>query len=237
MVDKGLSRFIPGEVHEAHRPVATSAWELAALSYMIAIWLSVIGSLILGFSISFHTGLGGIFLGGPSLFVGAAVSVVALTLVARLHGRQTNELGRQMLDAALTLFFALGLLSVVIGIIGFFAAFSDSGFGVLIDDLFLHLADIAIGVLAIVWALGEIAHLKGAMTGAQEQGTVEAGAVPPFTPPAGSYAPSPSTMPPYAPPPAPPTTTLPTTTLPTVPPPTEPPPTGPPPAPPGPPTP
>ena len=32
MVDKGLSRFIPGEVHEAHRPVAASAWEVAALA-------------------------------------------------------------------------------------------------------------------------------------------------------------------------------------------------------------
>ncbi len=58
MVDKGLSRFIPGEVHEAHRPVAASTWELAALSYVVAIWLSVIGSLVLGFSISFHAGLG-----------------------------------------------------------------------------------------------------------------------------------------------------------------------------------
>jgi hypothetical protein len=231
MVDKGLSRFIPGEVHEAHRPVATSAWELAALSYAVAVWLSVIGSLVLGFSISFHAGLGGLFLGGPSLFVGAAVSVVALTLVARLHGPQTNERGRQMLDAALTLFFALGLLSVVIGIIGLFAAFTDTGFGVLVDDLFLHLADIAIGVLVIVWALGEIATLKIAAPGAGEPGTVEAGAGPPLTPPAGSWTPGPTTVPPYAPPPAPPTTTLPT-----VPPPTGAAPTGPPPAPPDPPT-
>jgi hypothetical protein len=225
MVDKGLSRFIPGEVHEAHRPVAASAWEVAALAYVVAIWLSVIGSLVLGFSISFHAGLGGPFLGGPLLFVGAAVSVVALTLVARLHAPQTNELGRQMLDAALTLFLALGLLSVVIGIIGFFAAFTDTGFGVLVDDLLLHLADIAIGVLAIVWALGEIANLKSAAPGAGEPGTAEAGVAPPLTPPAGSWTSSPTTMPPYAPPPAPPTTTLPTV----------PPPTGPPPAPPDPP--
>jgi hypothetical protein len=227
MVDKGLSRFIPGEVHEAHRPVAAGAWELAALLYVVAVWLSVIGSLVLGFSISFHAGLGGFFLGGPSLFAGAAVSVVALTLVARLHGPQTNALGRQMLDAALTLFLALGLLSVVIGIIGFFAAFTDTGFGVLVDDLFLHLADIAIGALAIVWALGEIATLKSAAPDAGEPGTVEAGVGPPLTPPAGSWTPAPSTMPPYVPPPAPPTTTMPTV----------PPPTGPPPAPPDPPAP
>ncbi len=90
MVDKGLSRFIPGEVHEAHRPVAAGAWELAALLYVVAVWLSVIGSLVLGFSISFHAGLGGFFLGGPSLFAGAAVSVVALTLVARAS-RAPNE--------------------------------------------------------------------------------------------------------------------------------------------------
>ncbi len=126
-----------------------------------------------------------------------------------------------MLDAALTLFVALGLLSVVIGIIGFFAAFTDTGFGVLVDDLFLHLADIAIGVLAIVWALGEIATLKSAAPGAGEPGTVEAGQAPPLTPPAGSWTSSPTTMRPYAPPPAPPTTTLPT-----VPPPTMPPPVG-----------
>lgn len=158
------------------------------------------------------------FLGGPLLFVSAAVSVVALTLVARLHAPQTNELGRQMLDAALTLFLALGLLSVVIGIIGFFAAFTDTGVGVLVDDLFLHLADIAIGVLAIVWALGELATLKSAVPGVAEPGTVDAGVAPPLTPPAGSWTSSPTTMPPYAPPPAPPTTTLPTAPPPAAPP-------------------
>jgi hypothetical protein len=210
MVDNGLSRFIPGQVHKAHRPVASSAWEVAALSYMVAVWLSVIGSLVLGFSISFHAGVGGLFLGNPLLFIGAAVSVVALTLVARIHGPQTNGLGRQILDAALTLFFVLGLLFVVIGIMGFFAAFTDSGFGVLVDDLFLHLADIAIGVLGAVWALGEIATLKSSARSEGDPGAVDVGASAPVAQPAAAYTPPPATMPPFGPPPAPPTTTLPT---------------------------
>ena len=75
MVDKGLSRFIPGEVHEAHRPVAASAWEVAVAGVRG-------GNLVerhrlarvLGFSISFHAGWAGPFLGGPLLFVGSPPS-------------------------------------------------------------------------------------------------------------------------------------------------------------------
>ncbi len=210
MVDKGLSRIIPTQVHHVHRPFVASGWEIAALSYMVAVWLSVIGSLVLGFSISFHTGVVGLFLGSPLLFIGVPVTVVALTLVARLHGPQATGLGRQMMDAALTLFFLLGVLSVVIGIIGFFAAFTDTGIGSLIDDLFLHLADIAFGVLGIVWALGEIATLGNLPSNevAQAEATVVPG--PPVPPPAAPYPPPPTTTPSYIPPPAPPTSTLPT---------------------------
>ena len=161
MVDKGLSRIIPTQVHHVHRPFVASGWEIVALSYMVAVWLSVIGSLVLGFSISFHTGVVGLFLGSPLLFIGVPVTVVALTLVARLHGPQATSPGpgKHFMDAAHLFFLLLGVLSVVIGIIGFFAAFTDTGIGSLIDDLFLHLADIAFGVLGIVWALGEIATL------------------------------------------------------------------------------
>jgi hypothetical protein len=209
--DKGLSRFIPSQVHEAHRPLLSCGWEMAALSYMVAVWLGVIGSLVLGFSISFHAGLSGLFVGGSLLYIGAPLSVVALTLVARLHGPDATRLGRDLLDGALTLFFLLGALLVVIGIIGFFAAFTDSGFGVLIDDLLLHLADIAIGILAIVWALGEIATLKSRplpdldASGSQSEPLVV------------TYSQPPATAPPVVPPPPPPAP--PTSALPTVPPP------------------
>ena len=217
MVDKGLSSFIPGQVHEAHRPFVSSGWEVAALMYAVALWLCLIGELVYGFSVSFHVGLQGLFVDGPWLLVGAAVSVVAVTLVTRLQGPNADHLGRQLLDAALTLFFLLGLLAVVIGIIGFFAAFTDSGFGPLVYDLFLHLADIAVGVLVAVWALGEIARLGNhgrepanlepaipeqavAQTGAAGAATAASPATPDVPPP---------TMPPSRPPPAPPTTTLP----------------------------
>jgi len=159
MVDKGMSRLIPNQVHQAHRPFASSGWEVAAVAYIVAIWLSVIGSLILGFSISFHAGVEGLFLGSPLLFIGAPLTIVVLTLVARLHGPQANELGRRLMDIALTLFFLLGVLSTVIGVIGFFAAFGDTGFGPVVDDMFSHLADIALGAVAIVWSLGEIGAL------------------------------------------------------------------------------
>jgi hypothetical protein len=218
MVDKGLSSFIPGQVHEAHRPFASSGWEVAALMYAVALWLSLIGDLVYGFSLSFHVGLQGLFADGPWLLVGAAVSVVAVTLVTRLQGPHADHLGRQLLDAALTLFFLLGLLAVVIGTIGFFYAFTDSGFGPLVYDLFLHLTDIAVGVLVAVWALGEIgalgrhgpepANLEPAIPAQDLSEAAEAGkaaAASPATP----YSPPP-TMPPFAPPPAPPTTTLPT---------------------------
>jgi hypothetical protein len=208
MEDNGLSRFIPSQVHEAHRPLLSCGWEMAALSYMVAVWLGVIGSLVLGFSISFHTGVSGLFLGSSLLYIGAPLSVVALTLVARLRGPHATRLGRELLDAALTLFFLLGALLVVIGIIGFFAAFTDSGFGPLIDDLLLHLADVAVGVLAIVWALGEIATLKSS-----PGPDVDASASP-SEPLVATYVRPPATAPPVVPPPpppAPPTSTLPTT--------------------------
>ena len=222
MTDKGLSRIIPTQVHHAHRPLAPSGWEIAALSYMVAVWLSVIGSLVLGFSISFHAGVGGLFLGSPLLFIGAPLTVVALTLVARLHGPQASHLGRQIMDAALTLFFLFGVLLIVIGIIGFFAAFTDNGFGAIIDDLFLHLADIAFGVLGIVWALSEIAALDRLPSNdaAREEATVAPG--PPMTPPAPPFHPPSTTTPSPIPPPGPPTSTMPT-----VPPPAPPAPPGP----------
>jgi hypothetical protein len=205
--DNGLSRFIPNQVHEAHRPLRSCGWEMAALSYMVAVWFGVIGSLVLGFSISLHAGVSSLFLGSSLLYISAPLSVVALTLVARLQGPHASRLGRELLDAALTLFFLLGALLVVIGIIGFFAAFTDNGFGPLIDDLFLHLADIAIGVLAIVWALGEIAMLKARPVA--DAGTSGA----PSEPLVATYARPPATAPPATtppPPPAPPTSTLPT---------------------------
>jgi hypothetical protein len=204
MVDKGLSRFIPTQVQDTHRSFAAYAWELAALSYMVAVWLAVIAGLVLGFSISFHAGVSGLFLDSPLLYVGAPVTVVILTLVARLHGPQTSELGRQLLDAALTLFFALGVLSILIGVIGFFDAFTDSGVALIVDDLLLHLADVAIGVVAIVWALGEIVALRSSSP-------IETEKEPPGGPPAvatSAYPAAAPATPPYAPP-APPTTTLP----------------------------
>jgi hypothetical protein len=218
MVDKGLSRFIPSQVHEAHRPLLSCGWEMAALSYMVAVWLSFIGSLVLGFSISFHAGVSGLFLGSSLLFIGAPVTVVALTLVARWHGPNTDHLGRQLLDAALTLFLLLGALLIVIGIIGFFAAFTDSGIGTIVDDLLLHLADIAIGVLAVVWALGEIAALNHlpALDETAPGSTVEEAE------PVVAYPRPPATTPPVVPPPAPPPAP-PTTSLPAVPPPPAPP--------------
>ncbi|HTT90595.1 MAG TPA: hypothetical protein VMF65_13670 [Acidimicrobiales bacterium] len=218
MVDKGLSRFIPSPVHEAHRPLLSCGWEMAALSYMVAVWLSFIGSLVLGFSISFHAGVSGLFLGSSLLFIGAPVTVVALTLVARLHGPNTDHLGRQLLDAALTLFFLLGALLIVIGIIGFFAAFTDSGIGTVVDDVLLHLADIAIGVLAVVWALGEIAALNHLppLDETAPGSTVEEAE------PVVAYPRPPATTPPVGAPPAPPPAP-PTASLPTVPPPPAPP--------------
>ncbi len=220
MVDKGISSFIPGQVHEAHRPFASSGWEVAVLMYTVALWLTVIGWLVYGFSVGFHYGLGGLFVDGPLLLVGSAVSVVTVTLVVRLQGPHADHLARQLLDASLTLFFLLGLLFIVIGIIGFFAAFTDGGFGSLVYDLFLHLADVAVGVLVIVWALGEIATLKNSAPSESDGEVVAAGAGSPLTPPASPYtAPPatvppttvpPTTMPPFAPPPAPPTSTLPT---------------------------
>jgi hypothetical protein len=206
VVDKGLSKFIPSQVHDAHRSFAAYTWEIAALSYMVAIWLAVIAGLVLGFSISFHAGVAGLFLASPLLYVGAPVTVVVLTLIARLHGPQTNEMGRQLLDAALTLFFALGVLSVVIGIIGAFDAFTDNGFAVVVDDLLLHLADVAIGIVAIVWALGEIVALRN-LSSSDADGEPGAGSsVAPATVP---YPPAPPATPTYAPP-APPTAVLPT---------------------------
>jgi hypothetical protein len=130
-------------------------------------------------------------------------------LVARLHGPQASHLGRQMMDAALTLFFLFGVLLIVIGIIGFFAAFTDNGFGPIIDDLFLHLADIAFGVLGIVWALGEIAALGNLPANDAAPAGAKVVPGPPVTPPAAAFYPPPTTPPSPIPPSGPPTSTMP----------------------------
>ncbi len=160
MPNKGLSQFLPDAVLNAYRPLLSVAVELAAAAYMVAVWLVVIGWLIVGFSVSFQNGVEGVFAGSSYAFALVPIVIVALTLATRMRGPASDARGRGLLDTALTLAFGLSLLFIVMGIVGFFASFGDNGFATVVADLLTHVADVVLGVLGVVWSLSEIAKLR-----------------------------------------------------------------------------
>lgn len=160
MSSKGLSRFIPNAVLDAYKPALADGLEMAAFLFMVATWLAVIGNFIYDFSISFDTGLDSFWAGGNTLFISLPVVLVALTIVYRRQAPQASPRGLWLLDASVTLAFLFGLLAIVAGAIGIFSSFANNGFGGVVGDIFFHVADIALGVVVVIWSLNELAAIR-----------------------------------------------------------------------------
>lgn len=165
MTDRAyLSRYLPTGSAKVRDRAEGHGWELAAFGYATAIWLYVIGYLIVALANlpgGFRHDLQTIF--SHTLLLAAPATVTAITLAARRRDRADVEDadGRWLLDGALTLCVPLGALFTLAGVIGFLAAFgdfSDSASGAFFD-LLIHLAGVVLGVVATIWALAEIAAM------------------------------------------------------------------------------
>ncbi len=160
MTDRAyLSHFLPKTSIASRTGANAHGWELAAIGYAIAIWLYVLGYLIVALanlSGGFRQDLEVIF--SRNLLLAAPATVTAITLAARRRDRALDEDGRWMIDAALALAVPLGALFVLSGVVGFLAAlgdFGESASGTLYD-LMIHLAGVVLGAVASLWALAEL---------------------------------------------------------------------------------
>lgn len=160
MESKGLSRFIPDAVLDAYKPALRDGWEMATFLFMVGVWLAVIADLIVGFSISFDTGLEGFWSASDTLFISLPLVAVVFTLVVRHQAPHSTTRGLWLLDGAITLTFLFGLLSVVAGVIGIFSSFGNGTFATVVGGILFHVADIALGVAVVVWALNELGALR-----------------------------------------------------------------------------
>ena len=52
------------------------------------------------------------------------------------------------------------VLVVVVTLVGFFVAFTDSGVGAIVDSLVQHVAGTVLGVTLIIWSIGDAAALS-----------------------------------------------------------------------------
>jgi hypothetical protein len=177
----------PGQV----KAKLADSWELAVLGYVVAMWLFTIAS----FSQGAMAELGAFSI---VLTEGGPVGVAAVTIVARLRWRATNNLGRFCIDLALLLATALGAVLVVVSIIDIFKSFGMTGADVVIGALMWSLAGLVMGVLTVVWGTGEIAVLRDVVPAATVTLAEAAGAAPgfggnPLTPPAGTVVAPPAT--------------------------------------------
>jgi hypothetical protein len=186
MSNKGLSKFIPNAVLDAYKPVLGNGWETAAALYVAALWLSFIGSLIVNFSFDFRTGTATLA-GTPEIALLTAVSIVVLTLVIRARAPHSNAKGIWLLDAALTLFFVLGIVAIVLGVIGVFASFGNGSFSTVLGGILYEIAGIGLGIVAVVWSLSELGGLRsyepatGVTTASTSTGWATGGPVAPPT--------------------------------------------------------
>ena len=164
MTDRAyLSQFLP----KTSTRVRSTAhgWELAAFGYAVAIWLYVLGYLIVALANlpgGFRQDLEVVF--SRNLLLAAPATVTAITLAARRRDRPLDADGHWLIDAALSLAVPLGALFVLAGVVGFLAALGDFGTSAsgTFYDLLIHLAGIVLGAVASLWALSELAAMQPA---------------------------------------------------------------------------
>lgn len=171
MTDRAhLSRYLPKTPVGDRARAYPNGWELAAFGYVVAIWLYVLAYEILALANlpgGFRQDLEALF--SRNLLLAAPATITAITLAARRRDRTagSDENGRWLLDAALTLCVPLGALFVFGGVVGFlsdFGDFGDSASGAFYE-LLIHLAGIVLGAVATIWALGELADMNDAAAG------------------------------------------------------------------------
>jgi heme/copper-type cytochrome/quinol oxidase subunit 3 len=158
-----LSHFLPKNSLRTQPRARAHGWELAAFGYAIAIWLYVLGYLIVALANlpgGFRQDLEVVF--SRALLLAAPATVTAITLAARRRDRAVDDDGRWLIDAALTLTVPLGALFVLAGVVGFLAALGDFGTSAsgTFYDLLIHLAGIVLGAVASLWALSELANMQ-----------------------------------------------------------------------------
>lgn len=136
-------------------------WALAALGYVTAIALYLLGNFILTLAntdgLDFREVLDSVF--GRQFLVAAPTLVTAMTLATRRRGEPMSERARGWLDTAITACIPLGAVVVIGSVIGFladFGEFSSSTSGAFYL-LLLHLAGVILGTVAMLWALAELA--------------------------------------------------------------------------------
>ena len=155
-----LSRFLPTTPMTTTARRAAHGWELAAVGYAVTIWLYVIGELIVSLAYlpgGFRVDLQVVF--SRQLLIAAPATLTVITLATRRP--PSDEQGRWLLDAALTLCVPLGVLFAIAGFIGFFAAFGDFSDSVsgAFYDLLIHAGGVVLGTVTARWALRELSNL------------------------------------------------------------------------------
>ena len=164
MTDRAyLSHLLPKTTIATRTGAGAHGWEMAAMGYAVAIWLYVLGYLIVALANlpgGFRQDLEVIF--SRNLLLAAPATVTAITLAARRRDRALDADGRWLIDAALTLAVPLGALFVLAGVVGFLAALGDFGTTAsgTLYDLLIHLAGIVLGAVAGLWALSELAAMQ-----------------------------------------------------------------------------
>ncbi|HTW09715.1 MAG TPA: hypothetical protein VME46_19580 [Acidimicrobiales bacterium] len=161
MPDKSLSRLVlPDPVLNAFRSVATAAWAIALAGWAVAICLVIAAALLTDLSSGLKGGIDGAFTNVPVLFLGGGATVIVATLIVRLTGARADKLSLSLFTLALGLFTLVGLLAVVLGVIGFFIAFTDGSFDAVFLSLCQHVGGFVLGIALISWAVGELAALS-----------------------------------------------------------------------------
>jgi hypothetical protein len=127
--------------------------------WAVSLCLLIASGLIADLSSGFKGGIDAAFSNVGGIFIGGMVTVVVVTLVVRLRAAQSEPLSLMLFSVAFALFVLIGALAIVLGIIGFFVAFTDSGVSAIVDSLFQHVAGFVLGVTVIIWSIGEAAAL------------------------------------------------------------------------------
>lgn len=173
------------------RKETASSWEIVALGWVVAVWVYGLDALFSqAASTAEHAALGLLVLGGP-------IAVFGLTVAVRLRAAQSNPMGRFCLDLAMLLASAFGPTLAVVGVIEFIHAFTINGFGNVVGTLVESVAAVLIGLLILLWGLGEIGFIRnlGAATTATVVPAWGAGSAPmpptvPTAPPAPGAGPA-----------------------------------------------
>ena len=164
-----LSRHLPKPAALTSVQGAAHGWEVAAVGYATAIWVYVVGYLIVSLANlpgGFRLDLESVF--SRNLLIAAPATLTVITLATRRREAAGDAGGRWLVDATLTLCVPLGALFVVAGLVGFLADFGDFGTSAsgTLYAMCIHVGGVVLGAVAARWALVELAGLDEPASGA-----------------------------------------------------------------------